>query len=185
MRGIFKITVRQFRKVSIITEILTRHQSSSPLYLNHQLAVFGMYLCMVQYQKLLNIYPWSKKMHPFNINYFFLYGRRQWASFSDLLILFTVLGLCQWDMASFNPLREKHTYLCPCSSYEERGVQYLQAYAAQWGDLLLSWQPRYSWAVTVCHPATLPIKQGTGIESAWEEVSCFLQLALFHSTSAY
>lgn len=114
------------------------------------------------------------------MNYFFLYCRRQWASFSDLLILFSVLGLCQWDMLSFNPLREKHTYLCSCSSYKENFTGLCRTVRGPSTQLKTQVQLSSS-----CHPAMFPIKQDIGTEPTRKEMSFFLQLFLFHSISAY
>lgn len=113
------------------------------------------------------------------IDYCFLYCRRQWASFSDLLIPFTVLGLCQCQVLTH---WGRNPHICVSSSYKERGVQTWQGYAAQWGDLLPSWEPRYSWALAVTQPCS-PKKTGT--ESTRKEMSYVLQLLLFHSISAY
>lgn len=49
IRGNVKITERKFRKLSIINENLPQVSAmfSSSCYLNHQVDIFGLYLCIV------------------------------------------------------------------------------------------------------------------------------------------
>ena len=119
---------------------------SSSCYLNHQLGIFGLYLHMIQCQKLLNISPWSKKTHAVHVHYFFLNHRRQQASRSDLLILFAVLGFRQrkpQDLSSFiHQGRNSHPRF-PAQATQQGGGE---ANAAQRGDRPpRAWQPTGSW----------------------------------------
>ena len=99
-------------------------------------------------------------MHSVHINYFFLNHRRQWASFSDLLILFTLLGLCQRkprDLSSFTDWGRNSRSRFPAQATKQSrgGRQILEGYAAQWGDHPPVWQPTYSWGVTLS-PSHIP-----------------------------